>query len=101
MNDVVNNSNEEAVFEEAPPKKKAKPNPFLTKLRDNQVEQFKAALMKTVCSDLGQTLGSIFESLENDPDGDYIMLETFKRLTIEELVIAASSHLSPAALPPA
>lgn len=101
MNDVVNNSNEEAVSEEAPPKKKAKPNPFLTTLRDNQVEQFKAALMKTICSDPGQTFGTIIDALENDSDGDYIMLDTFKRLTIEELVLAAGSYLSPAALPPA
>ena len=101
MNDVVNNSNEEAVSEEAPPKKKAKPNPFLTTLRDNQVEQFKAALMKTICSDPGQTFGTIIDALENDSDGDYIMLDTFKRLTIEELALAAGSYLSPAALPPA
>ena len=102
MNDVVsNNSNDEPVSEEAPPKKKAKPNPFLTALRDNQVEQFKAALIKTVCSDPGQTFGTILDALENDPDGDYIMFDTFKRLTVEELVVAAGSYLSPAALPPA
>lgn len=101
MNDVVNN--EETASEETVtvPKKKAKPNPFLTTLRDNQVEQFKAALMKTICSDPGQTFGTIIDALENDSDGDYIMLDTFKRLTIEELVIAAGSYLSPAALPPA
>ena len=47
MNDVINNSNEEAISEGGTPKKKANPNPnpnpFLTTLRDNQVEQFKAA----------------------------------------------------------
>jgi len=85
---------EETTQNEAPPSKeskKEKPSPFLTALRDNQVAQAKAALMKTVTGDTDQTLGSIFDALENDSDGEYIMLEIFKSLTIAELIDAASS----------
>lgn len=75
--------------------KKTPPNPFLSSLRNNQVAQAKEALMKTVCDNTSNTMGSIFEALENDSDGEYIMLEIFKSLTIEELVRAAAPKVIP------
>ena len=74
---------------------RSKPSPFLSSLRDNQVAQAKEALMKTVCENPGNSMGSIFEALENDADGEYIMLEIFKSLTVEELVQAAAPSVLP------
>lgn len=74
---------------------RSKPSPFLSSLRDNQVAQAKEALMKTVCENPGNSLGSIFEALENDADGEYIMLEIFKGLTVEDLVHAAAPSVLP------
>lgn len=81
---------------DTPTKERAKkPNPFLSSLRNNQVAQAKEALMKTVCDNTDNTMGSILEALENDPDGEYIMLEIFKSLTVEELVQAAAPRVLP------
>ena len=70
--------------------KSKKPNPFLEKLKDNQVAQAREALLRTVCEDNKQTIGGILDALEEDDDGDYIMLEIFKRLTLEDLVNAVT-----------
>lgn len=78
-----------------PKKTKKKANPFLTALRDNQVAQAKEALMTTVCQQPEQTLGSVLDALEEDSEGDYIMLEIFKSLTIEELVMSAAPFVLP------
>jgi len=78
-----------------PKKTKKKANPFLTALRDNQVAQAKEALMTTVCQQPEQTLGSVLDALEEDSEGDYIMLEIFKGLTIEELVMSAAPFVLP------
>jgi hypothetical protein len=96
MSDQENeNSKDEKDSNKARPAKKAPPNPFLSSLRDNQVAQAKEALMKTVCDNPENTLGSIIEALENDTDGEYIMFEIFKGLTVEELVRAAAPGVLP------
>jgi len=103
MNDMINEEAAEAVTEEITSKPKAKkPSQFMTALRENQVAQARDALMKTVCGNLEQTLGTIIEALEDDSEGEYLMLEIFKGLTVEELVSASIQRVSPpAALPPA
>lgn len=76
------------------PEKKKKPNPFLEKLKDNQVAQARSALLATICENPSQTIGSILDALEEDADGDYIMLEIFKRMTLEDLVKASTPNAS-------
>ena len=92
-----NRTDEKTPTKDKPAKKvpPAPPNPFLSSLRDNQVAQAKEALMKTVCENPENTLGSIIEALENDTDGEYIMFEIFKGLTVEELVRAAAPSVVP------
>lgn len=63
---------------------------FLDKLKQNQIAQARHALIHTLSEDTEQTIGSILEALEVDPDGDYIMLEMFKKLTINELVLSVA-----------
>lgn len=75
--------------------KDPKPNPFLDNLRDNQLEQARGALVKTLCENTEKTIGFILDALEEEPDGEYFMLEAFKGLTITDLVKAAA----PAVLP--
>jgi hypothetical protein len=101
IEDTNDNNHEDAPA--APPKeRKAKVSPFLKALRDNQIAQAREALMQTVCERADNTIGSIFDALENDEAGDYIMLEIFKGMTIEELVRAAApSILGAPSVPPA
>ncbi len=93
MSDSEKETNSEETATAKKERPKVKPNPFLSSLRDNQVAQAKEALMKTVCENPENTMGAIFEALENDADGEYIMLEIFKSLTVEELVKAAAPHV--------
>lgn len=66
---------------------------FLEKLKQNQIAQARSALINTLCDDPGQTIGSILEALETDDDGDYIMLEMFKKLSIDDLILSVAGGL--------
>lgn len=74
-------------------KKKQKISPFLKSLREKQIAQARETLIQTVIERSSDTIGSIFDSLENDPDGEYIMLDFFKSMTIEDLVVAAAPKI--------
>ena len=65
-------------------------NPFLERLEENQRAQAKAALIKTICENVDQTVGAVYDALDADDSGDYIMLDLFKRMTIRELVFATA-----------
>jgi len=75
-------------------KRQKSSNPFLERLEENQRVQAKAALIKTICENPQQTIGAVYDALDADDSGDYIMLDLFKRMTIEELVIATAPHIS-------
>lgn len=75
--------------------KTAKEKAFLQTLRDHQIAQARGALVKTLCENSDQTIGAILDLLEEDEDGDYIMVDVFKRTTIYELVELASAILFP------
>ena len=66
---------------------------FLKTLRDNQIAQAREALIQTLCENADQTIGSILDLLEQDSDGDFIMADVFKRVTIQELVEQAGPVL--------
>lgn len=72
----------------------AKRNPFLERLEENQRAKAKAALLQTICENPQQTIGAIFDALDADDTGDYIMLDLFKRMTIEELIIQTANAIS-------
>jgi hypothetical protein len=105
MSDAEIEDTNDTIHDDAPaPAKERKPklSPFLKALRDNQVAQAREALMQTVCERADDTIGSIFDALENDEAGDYIMLEVFKGMTVEELVRAAAPMiLGQPSVPPA
>lgn len=69
-------------------------NPFLERLEENQRAKAKAALLQTICENPQQTIGAIFDALDSDDTGDYIMLDLFKRMTIEELIIETANAIS-------
>lgn len=73
--------------------KKKKPSPFLKALREKQISQARETLIQTVIERSDDTIGSIFDSLEEDPDGEYIMLDLFKSMTVSDLVLAAADQI--------
>lgn len=76
-----------------------KRNPFLERLEENQRAKAKIALVQTICENPQQTIGAILDALDADDTGDYIMLDLFKRMTIEELIVNTANQLSGKATP--